>query len=107
VKDSAATGLLAVKLLAQYLSGKKPKVGLSREAGPPSQQHTDNQRQEPRNRPARPTQDEVLVTLQEWLGDSACNRNVTVLLVAGTIYAHEGNYPDALKVCHGSSNLEL
>jgi hypothetical protein len=26
IKDSAATGLLAVKLLAQYLSGKQRKV---------------------------------------------------------------------------------
>lgn len=28
IKESAATALQAVKLLAQYLSGKKPKVSL-------------------------------------------------------------------------------
>ncbi|GFR49642.1 hypothetical protein Agub_g11692 [Astrephomene gubernaculifera] len=76
IRDSAATGLLAVKLLAQYLSGRKSK-------------------------------DDVLATLQDWLSDSACNRNTTVLLVAGMIHAHEGNYPEALKCCHGSNSLEL
>ncbi|EFJ49020.1 epsilon-COP [Volvox carteri f. nagariensis] len=76
IRDSAATGLLAVKLLAQYLSGRKSK-------------------------------EDVLATLQDWLSDSACNRNTTVLLVAGMIHAQEGNYPEALKCCHGSTNLEL
>ncbi|KAG2443349.1 hypothetical protein HXX76_001711 [Chlamydomonas incerta] len=76
IRDSAATGLLAVKLLAQYLSNKKSK-------------------------------DDVLAILADWLADSACNRNSMVLLVAGMIHAHEGNYPEALKACHGSNNLEL
>lgn len=76
IRDSAATGLLAVKLLAQYLSGKKRK-------------------------------DDVLAVLQDWLADSACNRNPTVLLVAGMIYAHEGNYPEALKCCHTGTTLEM
>lgn len=49
----------------------------------------------------------MLSTLSEWLADAACNRNPTVLLVAGTIYLHEGNYVDALKACHGDANLEL
>eukprot|EP00798_Chlamydomonas_sp_ICE-L_P017567 gene17567-23890_t len=76
ISNSAATGLLAVKLLAQYLSGKKSK-------------------------------DDALSTLAEWMADSACNRNPTVLLIAGTIYAHEGNYVEALKACHVGLNLEL
>ena len=45
--------------------------------------------------------------LEEWLADSACNRNPTVLLVAGTIHAHEGNYVEALKACHSGLSLEL
>ncbi|PNH09840.1 Coatomer subunit epsilon-1, partial [Tetrabaena socialis] len=76
IRDSAATGLLAVKLLAQYLSAKKAK-------------------------------EDVLAVLLDWLSDSACNRNTTVLLVAGMIYAHEGNYPEALKCCHGNNSLEM
>ncbi|GIL79962.1 hypothetical protein Vretifemale_9201, partial [Volvox reticuliferus] len=76
IRDSAATGLLAVKLQAQYLSGRKSK-------------------------------EDVLATLQDWLSDSACNRNTTVLLVAGMIHAQEGNYPEALKCCHGNTNLEM
>mmetsp|Transcript_13760 Transcript_13760/g.29611 ORF Transcript_13760/g.29611 Transcript_13760/m.29611 type:complete len:291 (-) Transcript_13760:426-1298(-) len=75
IRDSAATALQAVKLLAQYYADKKSK-------------------------------EDVLKTLSEWLGDSACNRNPTVLLVAGTIYAHEGNYPEALKACHTGLSLE-
>lgn len=51
-------------------------------------------------------QDQVLGTLSEWLSDSACNRNPTVLLVAGMVYAHEGNYPEALKCCHNGAILE-
>ncbi len=49
----------------------------------------------------------MLATLADWLGDPACNRNATVLVVAGTIYSHEGNYVDALKTCHVGLNLEL
>jgi hypothetical protein len=52
-------------------------------------------------------QDAVLSTLTEWLADTACNRNPTVLLIAGIIYLHEGNPLDALKVCHGGATLEL
>eukprot|EP00197_Chlamydomonas_leiostraca_P002157 CAMPEP_0202858162 /NCGR_PEP_ID=MMETSP1391-20130828/812_1 /ASSEMBLY_ACC=CAM_ASM_000867 /TAXON_ID=1034604 /ORGANISM="Chlamydomonas leiostraca, Strain SAG 11-49" /LENGTH=288 /DNA_ID=CAMNT_0049537049 /DNA_START=25 /DNA_END=891 /DNA_ORIENTATION=- len=76
IKDSAATGLQAVKLLAQYLSGKKSK-------------------------------DSVINTFTEWLGDSACNRNPTVLLMAGIVHMHEGNYAEALKICHVGLNLEM
>lgn len=52
-------------------------------------------------------QDEVLSTLGEWLADTACNRNATVLLMAGLIYAHEGIYEEALKICQSPNNLEL
>ncbi len=49
----------------------------------------------------------MLSTLSEWLGDAACNRNPTVLLMAGMIYSHEGMYDEALKACHVGLNLEL
>jgi hypothetical protein len=52
-------------------------------------------------------QETVLSTLSEWLGDPACNRNPTVLLISGIIYAQEGMYEDALKACHVGPNLEL
>ncbi|KAG1676137.1 hypothetical protein FOA52_004977 [Chlamydomonas sp. UWO 241] len=53
------------------------------------------------------TKDAVLSTLSEWLADTACNRNATVLLLAGLIYSQEGMYEDALKVCQSTTNLEL
>jgi coatomer protein complex subunit epsilon len=49
----------------------------------------------------------VLSTAQEWLADTACNRNSTVLLVCGTIYAMEENYVEALKCCHTGTTLEM
>ena len=52
-------------------------------------------------------QEAVLSTLSEWLSDSACNRNASVLLIAGLIYSQEGMYDDALKACHVGLNLEL
>lgn len=55
----------------------------------------------------RPTQEDIFNTITEWLGDVACNRNTTVLLMAGTLYMHEGNYAEALKICHGGQSLEM
>lgn len=52
-------------------------------------------------------QDEVLSTLSDWLGDTACNRNPNLLVVAGLIYAQEGNYVEALKCCHSGLNMEM
>ena len=52
-------------------------------------------------------QDDVLATLQDWLSDPACNRNTTVLLIAGAIYAQESNFPEALKCCHAGTTLEM
>ncbi len=49
----------------------------------------------------------MLSTISEWMADPACNRNPTVLLMAGTIYAHEGNHEEALKACHSGLNLEM
>lgn len=53
------------------------------------------------------SKDAVFSTLTDWLSDAACNRNPIVLLVAGILYLYEDNYADALKTCHGDSNLEL
>lgn len=46
-------------------------------------------------------------TLSEWLADPACNRNAYVLLIAGLIYASEGNYVEALKCCHSGLTLDM
>jgi hypothetical protein len=54
-----------------------------------------------------PPQDAVLSTLSDWLGDSACNRNPTVLLISGIVYSQEGMYDEALKACHVGLILEL
>ena len=51
-------------------------------------------------------QDTVLATLESWLADSSIARNVTTLLVAGSIYASEGNLSSGLKACHIGSSLE-
>lgn len=51
--------------------------------------------------------EDLLQSLTDWLADSACNRNPTVCLVAGMIYAHEGNYVEALKCCHPGYSLEM
>lgn len=52
-------------------------------------------------------QEATLATLQSWLADAACNSNPHVLLVAGTIFAQEGNFVDALKICHVGTTLEM
>lgn len=89
-----------MKLLAQYLSNKKSKASLRQQQLqlPPALANAGR---------SVILQDDVLATLADWLADSACNRNSMVLLVAGMIHAHEGNYPEALKACHGSNSLEL
>mmetsp|Transcript_13606 Transcript_13606/g.16354 ORF Transcript_13606/g.16354 Transcript_13606/m.16354 type:complete len:292 (-) Transcript_13606:315-1190(-) len=49
----------------------------------------------------------VLATIQDWLNDPACSSNQTLLVIAATIYAAEGNYNEALKICHNGNSLEL
>lgn len=41
------------------------------------------------------------------VNDPICNTNPHVLLVAGIVYASEGNYVEALKACHTGQNLEM
>ena len=53
------------------------------------------------------SQETVLSTLQEWLSDASCNNNPQVQLVAAVIYAQEGNFVDALKLCHAGTTLEM
>ena len=52
-------------------------------------------------------QEDVITVLSDWLADTACNRNTTVLLVAGLIYSREGNFVEALKACHTGLTLEM
>lgn len=76
IRESSATALQAVKLLAKYLSGKQSK-------------------------------DSIIGTFNELLADTACNRNPTVLLIAGIVHMHEENYAEALKICHVGLSLEM
>ena len=48
-----------------------------------------------------------MTTVAEWVADPACAGNAMTLLVAGVIYANEGNYVEALKACHTGLNLEM
>lgn len=48
-----------------------------------------------------------LSSLKEWLSDAAIASNPTLQLVAGTIYAHEEDYNEALKYTHGGQTLDL
>ncbi|GJP37458.1 hypothetical protein CLOM_g21861 [Closterium sp. NIES-68] len=78
ISDSAATALQAVKLLATYL--KDPAAN----------------------------KDGVVASLEGYLSDPVIGKNATLLLVAGTVYACEHNYVDALKATHAiAGNLEL
>ena len=52
-------------------------------------------------------QDTVLETVADWAQDATLQRNDTVLLVIGLIYAAELNYVEALRACSRGSSLEL
>eukprot|EP00246_Nothoceros_aenigmaticus_P002371 TRINITY_DN13225_c0_g1_i1.p1 TRINITY_DN13225_c0_g1~~TRINITY_DN13225_c0_g1_i1.p1 ORF type:complete len:290 (+),score=48.76 TRINITY_DN13225_c0_g1_i1:159-1028(+) len=51
--------------------------------------------------------EKALDSLKQWLADPTIASNLTLLLVAGTIYAHEQNYNAALTLTHGGGTLEL
>lgn len=51
--------------------------------------------------------DSVLETVAEWAQDNTLQRNDTVLLVIGLIYAAEQNYVEALRACSKGNSLEL
>eukprot|EP00775_Hariotina_reticulata_P010026 gene10026-10182_t len=85
VKDSAPMALQAVKLLAKYLGSRIAKASPARTVDP----------------------EEALETVGQWVSDPICNNNPHVLLVAGLIYANEGNYVEALKACHSGQSLEM
>ncbi|CAI5520494.1 unnamed protein product [Closterium sp. Naga37s-1] len=52
--------------------------------------------------------DAVVAGLEGYLSDPVIGKNATLLLVAGTVYAREQNFVDALKVAHAlPGNLEL
>jgi len=57
--------------------------------------------------PLRQHQDAAVAMVSEWLADSACNRNPYVRLVAGLIYAQEGNEVEALKALNSGGGLTL
>ncbi|CAI5946841.1 unnamed protein product [Closterium sp. NIES-65] len=52
--------------------------------------------------------DAVVAGLEGYLSDPVICKNATLLLVAGTVYAREQNFVDALKIAHAlPGNLEL
>jgi hypothetical protein len=58
-------------------------------------------------RKQNPAQEAATAMLAEWLEDSACNRNPYVRLVAGLVYAQEGNEVEALKALNGGGGATL
>jgi coatomer protein complex subunit epsilon len=55
-----------------------------------------------------PTKKEQAVEgIQDLLSDPATANNTTLILAAASILSHEGNYADALKFTHASTNLEV
>ena len=53
-------------------------------------------------------QEDCLSVVQNWMEDPVSNINPTACLIAGMIYANEGNHVEALKACHGAnSSLEM
>lgn len=56
---------------------------------------------------AKQQREAALEQAAAWLADPACASNPTVLLVAGLLYALEGDYVEALRACHGGASLEM
>merc|ERR1719409_2263015 len=76
VGHDAPMALLAVKLLASYVSG------------------------------GREAKDMALVQLKEWLSAPRAAAEPQLLLIAALVYTHEGDYKEALKLVHQSADLE-
>lgn len=120
-------GQLAVKLLAQYAGGRITPVSSSSAGTRGARPRPPHRRRLPcarlacagvgagpgraRSRRARRCpphpQDAATAMLSEWLADPACNRNSTVRLVAGLVFAQEGNEVEALKALNGGGDLTL
>lgn len=49
----------------------------------------------------------VLESFERFLADPALSKNHTLLLCAASVFAREGNYPEALKACNSVAHLEL
>lgn len=52
-------------------------------------------------------QETILETVADWAQDSTLQRNDTILLVVGLIYAAEQNYVEALRACSRGNSLEV
>jgi coatomer subunit epsilon len=77
IADDAPLALRAVKTLAAYLKFPQSQASSS------------------------------LQEAESWAEDPNCASNSTVLLIAGMLYALEGNLEAALKVCHAGLSLEM
>lgn len=114
VSESSAQALQAVKLLAQYLGDKIDKVAplepasFTPAATSACMERVSSHKQgmcAERHLPVK--QEKAVSVVAEWMADPACAGNAMTLLVAGIIYANEGNYVEALKACHTGLNLEM
>mmetsp|Transcript_1190 Transcript_1190/g.4102 ORF Transcript_1190/g.4102 Transcript_1190/m.4102 type:complete len:301 (-) Transcript_1190:98-1000(-) len=56
---------------------------------------------------AQESREQLISQLEQWLDDPSRNANPTLLVIAATIYTHEGNPIAALKALHHASNLEM
>lgn len=52
-------------------------------------------------------QESILETFGEWMADAVASSNPYVSVIAGTVYAQEGNYVEALKSCHRGTTLDM
>lgn len=55
----------------------------------------------------RETKDAVVLQLKEWIGSPAAAGSWEVLLVAGTIYMHEQDYKEALRLMYQNTQLDV
>lgn len=49
----------------------------------------------------------AIVSLKEWLSDSAVGSNPVLRLIAGIIFMHVQDYTEALKHTHSGGTLDL
>lgn len=93
VSDSSPTALRAVRLLAQYTAQPASRV-----------RHLTSASSHASHPPRQPAVLEALTALK---ADAAVALNPTLLLCAASVAAAEGDYPEALKLCHATPHLEL
>eukprot|EP01025_Chloroclados_australasicus_P030699 TRINITY_DN3088_c0_g1_i3.p1 TRINITY_DN3088_c0_g1~~TRINITY_DN3088_c0_g1_i3.p1 ORF type:complete len:332 (-),score=32.03 TRINITY_DN3088_c0_g1_i3:235-1107(-) len=51
--------------------------------------------------------EQTLASVTDWMQDPSCSSNPLVQVICGMIYAHEGNFVEALKCCYMGTTLEM